>query len=251
MKKLILLLSVAGSLIGCDFARVRNEGREAQRVIDSMRTELVTQQHFTETLLQVGSLLDSIDVNRHALKTNMLEGTDRTQYVSRLEDLNQYVQTTERKVQNLEQALKSKGNLSSTYKAALNKMRSELDMRNQELAALKEEVGTYKVENDRLSETVSQQRSELADQAKQLALKQEANDKLDNELAKLIDQSRVDQAESLFMRAETVEELANRTHFAPRKRRESREEALELYRLALAFGKSDAQARIDALQREL
>jgi hypothetical protein len=48
-----------------------------------------------------------------------------------------------------------------------------------------------------------------------------------------------------------VEETANRTHFAPRKKKNTMREALELYKQAQVFGKDEAQAKIDELEKRL
>lgn len=250
MKQIILALSVVGVLVGCDQMREKRDA--AQQAIDSLRTELATHKHLTETLLQVGTMLDSIDASRHALNTGMLETSDHVEYVTRLSDINRYVQDTEVKVKNLERELRrssSRGN--ATYAAALKKVRGELDIRTRELTAMKEQADAYKLEGDQLRQQVDEQKVELSARAIQITRKQEELDKLDGQVKHLVEQAKTDQAEQLFLRAEVVEELANRTHFAPRKKKQSRKEALELYRLALDFGKSDAQARIEALQREM
>jgi hypothetical protein len=48
-----------------------------------------------------------------------------------------------------------------------------------------------------------------------------------------------------------LEKAANRTHFAPRKKKETRREALELYRLSLSMGNMKAQNKIDELEKKL
>jgi hypothetical protein len=54
-----------------------------------------------------------------------------------------------------------------------------------------------------------------------------------------------------FAQAEALEKAANRTHFAPRKKKETRREALELYRLSLSMGNMKAQNKIDELEKKL
>jgi len=48
-----------------------------------------------------------------------------------------------------------------------------------------------------------------------------------------------------------VEEAANRTKLAPRKKKETLREAVELYKKALSLGKSEAQDNITALEKKL
>jgi hypothetical protein len=54
-----------------------------------------------------------------------------------------------------------------------------------------------------------------------------------------------------FAQAEALEKAANRTQFAPRKKKETRREALQLYRLSLSLGNLEAQKKIDDLEKKL
>ncbi|MBI3221240.1 MAG: hypothetical protein HYZ44_17150 [Bacteroidetes bacterium] len=63
--------------------------------------------------------------------------------------------------------------------------------------------------------------------------------------------TRVVVANLYYAQAQALETAANRTHFAPRKKKETRREALELYRLSLSLGKVDAQIKIDELEKKL
>ena len=64
-------------------------------------------------------------------------------------------------------------------------------------------------------------------------------------------QSKVSEADSYFARGQAVEEAANRTKLAPRKKKETYKEAIELYKKALSLGKQEAQAKIDALSKKI
>ena len=44
---------------------------------------------------------------------------------------------------------------------------------------------------------------------------------------------------------------SRRTKFAPKKKKETKREALELYKLSLSLGKTDAQSKIDELEKDL
>jgi hypothetical protein len=48
-----------------------------------------------------------------------------------------------------------------------------------------------------------------------------------------------------------VEEAANRTKLAPRKKKETYKEAIELYKKALSMGKQEAQDKITALEKKV
>ena len=52
-------------------------------------------------------------------------------------------------------------------------------------------------------------------------------------------------------RAQAVEEAANRTKLAPRKKKDTYKEALELYKKSVSLGKAEAQAKVDELEKKL
>jgi hypothetical protein len=59
------------------------------------------------------------------------------------------------------------------------------------------------------------------------------------------------EADAFYARAVAMEEAANRTKLAPRKKRETLKEALELYKKALSLGRTDAQKKIDQLSKDI
>ena len=74
---------------------------------------------------------------------------------------------------------------------------------------------------------------------------------LQQQLAEVQVTSRQTEADAYFARAQAVEETANRTRFAPRKKKASRKQALELYKLAFQMGKEEAQPRILELEKKI
>jgi hypothetical protein len=74
-------------------------------------------------------------------------------------------------------------------------------------------------------------------------------------LEKLVNDTQVENkitvANLYYNQAAALETVAKRTQFAPRKKKAARQEALELYRLSLSLGKSEAQVRITELEKQL
>ena len=64
-------------------------------------------------------------------------------------------------------------------------------------------------------------------------------------------QSKISEADAFYTRAVAVEEAANRTKLAPRKKKQTLKEAVELYRKALSLGKNEAQAKITEIEKRL
>ena len=67
----------------------------------------------------------------------------------------------------------------------------------------------------------------------------------------LMIQSKVSEAEAYFTRAQAIEKAADRTKLAPRKRKETIREAIDLYKKALSMGKTEAEAKITELESRL
>lgn len=243
--KILCMVSVMGLLFSCDV----KQKELAQRELDSLRTELQTNHQMAEAMTEIGTYIDSIDANRGTLRMQMTEGTNYESYVARMRDINQWVRKTERKMEALQKTAKKSND--KTYIAAINKLKADLDVRNKEIIALTEQVNYYKTQNEGLISTVSLQKAEIEDKLNQIRTKQEETAKLEEQVEHLITQSKVDQGEAYYSTAMAVEETANRTKFAPKKKKNTRKQALELYKLALINGKSEAQARITELEKKL
>ncbi|MBL7864974.1 MAG: hypothetical protein JNK10_08875 [Cyclobacteriaceae bacterium] len=240
---MLLVLSAVGLMVSCDIDRV-----EISRAsLDSLRNEVTVSRQMSQTLAEVGALIDSIDANRSVIRTNMLEGASYATYTSRMVDINQYVKKTEARIVALERTARK--STDGAYKAVIKRLRADLDQRNHEVAALKETVEHYRDQNSGLVQTVSLQKAELEDKLSQIKAKQIETAQLQDQVAQLVTKARIDQGEALYARATAVEETAKRTHFAPKKKKQTQKEALELYKLALFYGKEEAVNKISALEK--
>ncbi len=238
-------LFFVGLLMSCDL----KQDAMARRSLDSLKAELLVNHNLAEVMVDVGVLMDSIDANRHVLHTRMVEGTSYESYVARLRDINQYVVKTQRKLLALEKTVKKSND--KAYQSAIKKLRADLDLREHEVMALNEQVNRYKNENDNLLRTVSLQKSEIQDKLEQIKIKQEETTQLQNQVSQLLVKSRLDEGESYYARAVAVEETANRTKFAPKKKKNTMTQALELYRMAQFYGKDGAEAKVQELEKRL
>ncbi len=63
--------------------------------------------------------------------------------------------------------------------------------------------------------------------------------------------NKLSQADLYFAQAQALETAAGRTKLAPKKKKETQREALELYKLSLSLGKAEAQQKIDELTKVL
>lgn len=246
--KLLVMMFLVGLLYCCDHNK---KDIARQRVVDSLRTELQANHNLTAAMSEIGVLLDSIDATRGMLRVGMVEGAIYEKIENRMSHLNRYVLKAEEKIAALEKASRDNKRASKSYEDAIKKLRGDLEVRDHELAALKEQVATYKNDNESLISTVSLQKADIDDKFNQINAKQADISRLKDQVSGLIEKSTYDQGEAYFARAATAEEIAKRTHFAPNKKKSSRKEALELYKMALNFGKEEAQARIAALEKKI
>jgi|SRR6267154_800670 len=245
-KNLLILVVAAFTFAACD-----HKSEKLQTQVDSLKAELQTNQKFVQTLQEVGTLMDSIDANRQLLRVNMVEGTTYSDYTARMKDINNYVKDTQGKIEDLEKSLKkSKGN-ANAYAATIKKLKADLEIKNQEIIKLQDLVATLGNENQNLITTNGLQQAEINDKASQIEAKKQELDLLEEKIQQVQIQSKVSEADSYFARAQAVEEAANRTKLAPRKKKETYKEAIELYRKSLSLGKTEAQAKIDALSKKI
>lgn len=244
IKKLILGISVVAALWGCD----SKERAKLQTEVDSLRVELQVSQQLTENMEEIGILLDSIDANRQLLRTDMVEGTSYENYTSRLRDINGYIQETQDKISQLEKsAEKSK----SSYAATIKKLKLDLESRSLQIAALEQEVSNLHGENAVLSKNVNERDSMITQHTGTIKLREQDIASLEAHVQEISDKAKMDQADLYFAQAQALETAAVRTKFAPRKKKETKREALELYKLSLSLGKEEAQAKINQLEKDL
>jgi chromosome segregation ATPase len=234
-------------LLACD----TKEKAELQSKLDSLQIELETSQRMANTLQEVGTLMDSIDASRQLLRVNMVEGTTYDDYTARMKDINNYVKETEDKIQELENALKKAKGSAAAYASTIKKLKADLQSKSQEIAALQEQVEKYRNENQNLIQTVGLQEAELADKQAEIETKQQELALIESRIQEMMIQSKMTEGDAYYARAMAIEEAANRTKLAPKKKKETYKEALELYKKALSLGKKEAQAKITELEKKL
>ena len=236
MKNQLAVLVIVTSLMASCGLKQENETLVAK--IDSLNTELAFQRQMSAVLENVGVLLDSIDQNRNALKVNMEMGTTYDDFNTRLSELNQYVKDSEKKIDEMEKSLAKSNSSNKTYANSIARLKKQLEDKTAQIAQLEATVAEYKEKNEQLGTLVELQNTELEDKALQIE-------------AELLTQSKVSQADSYFMRAQAAEEAARRTQLAPKKKKESYKEALDLYQKAFDLGREDAKPKIEEISKRL
>ena len=189
-----------------------------QTELDSLRVELETSQKMAENLNEIGVLMDSIDANRQTLRLNVLEGISKDDYVSRMEGLKTYVKNTEEKIAELEATLKKSKASNYAYKRTVKSLKAEIGVLTQQIASLTETVNRYKTDNENLVKINETQGLELLSKLEQIETKNQEVVKLENKVAEISENAKQSLGEQYLAHAKTVEEVANRTKFAPKKK---------------------------------
>jgi len=244
MRNYILVISVAAALFSCD----KKEKAQLQIKIDSLSVALNESRKTEAAMNEVGVMLDSIDASRHLLHTKIVEGIAYADYVNRLKSINTQIKESRVKLASLER------NLASSKSASLStvrRLKSDLDLKSKEIVALQLDVVDLREKNNNLVNTVSQKDSVVSSKDEVIKLKNANVASLQDQAQEANEKNRIKVAGLYFAEAQALETAANRTHFAPRKKKETRREALELYKLSFSLGNVDAEAKIQELEKKL
>lgn len=242
--KLILAGIAIGFLWSCD----TKEKQQLLATVDSLKVELETSQQTALALQEIGVLIDSIDASRQLLRTNVVEGTSYADYKSRLAEINQHIKETHRKIEELESAMKKSA---VNYSATIRRLKADLKISSEHVAALQGKVSKMRDENEMLVLTVNQKDQTLAEQAEKIQMKEHDIAALEAKVHEVNQLSKNTEAEMYFAQAQALETAAERTKFAPKKKKETQREALDLYRLSLSLGYQEAQTKIAELEKEI
>lgn len=247
MNKLWMAVSIGALLMSCGGA----ENAKLKTQLDSLQNELQVTQQMAQTLQEVGTLMDSIDVNRQLLRVNVMEGTTYSDYTSRMKDLNNYVKETQSKIGDLEKSLKKSKANANAFSATVKKLKADLEKKNGEIMALQAKVDELGNLNENMKVTIDLQEAELNDKQAQIETKTQELALIEAHIQELMIQSKMNEADSYFARGEALEEAANRTKLAPRKKKDTYKEALELYKKAQSLGNDKALAKITELEKKV
>jgi len=241
------LLIVLYFLSGCnskELARLQSEN-------DSLRSELESRYTVLASLRDVRGLLDSIDISRNSLRSNLSEGTTMEEFSTRLKDINQFVKLSEEKIGLIQNALKSAKHEAAAYLMLVDALKSEVQIRVDEIVKLEGEVTNYQNENKGLQEKIKLKEEEVNDINVQISNKQQELLLLEARIEAMIKNFKVTEADAYYARARAVEEAAKRTKLAPGKKRDTYKEALELYKRSESLGKEEAKADIVRLEKKV
>ena len=245
MKKYILGIVIMVALSSCG-SKVKEEA--LQVTVDSLKVQLHASKEVEANMNEIGVLIDSIDASRKVLQLKMLEGNSYADYVVRLRDINTYVQKTEAKLASLE---KSSNSASKASKASIRRLKADLAKRSEEIVALQLQLANARNDNMALWVRLNEKDSILWMKDQVIKVNEQDIASLEKFFNDTQVENKITVANLYYDQAKALETVAQRTQFAPRKKKAARQEALELYRLSLSLGKLEAQARINELEKQL
>jgi len=246
-QKLILGVIAVALLGSCNV----KENKELKAKVDSLNVELINSKQTASVLHDVSVMLDSIESSRMLLRSGVVEGTDYNDYAGRMSNLNAYIKETQIKLDEMEASLKKTRNSSSAYAAMVKKLKTELETSTQQVAALQIEVEKYRADNQLLASTVVQKDSLLTTNAETIKVKEQDIATLETKVQDISTNATLTQADLLYAQGQALETAAARTKLAPRKKKDTQREALELYKQSFSLGKQEAKVKIEELEKEV
>jgi chromosome segregation ATPase len=148
---------------------------------EELRAELARAQMAAATLDEVGSLMDSIDQARSALRIELEAGTDYDDYVDRMNAINEYVAHSEAQLTRLEQELDATSQRNQAYIKTIKRLKKDLEQRTREIGQLQATVEKYKEENTSLLNMVDMRETQIDDLEQEITMKLEELDLLEKQ----------------------------------------------------------------------
>jgi chromosome segregation ATPase len=243
MKKLVFVFIILGLLAGCN-KTVKKENSRLEGRLDSMKLALEENAYAVGLLGQVGLYLDSIEAKREWIKFDLETVVDKNNYVLRLKNLDSYLQKADWTVNELE-------NQRYTYISQVKRLKKEIEKNDQAIEDLKLGLTQYKDENFELKGLLDLSEEEKSDTQIELDQTSIELQKSKSEIQNLSAKIETMQAESYYALGEGMEEIARRTQFAPKRKKQSLNDALGFFEQSSNLGYEPAKAKVNALKTRL
>jgi hypothetical protein len=241
-------LSLAGLLICAIFLSSCNSKKLEMLSTqnDSLRLELKQAQAMISHFTKVSASLDSLEGLRKVISPGTTLKPMHEVMASKITQINEHVLATDSKIKSLDHQLRSTRYENSAYIMMIDAVKSELQIRVDEVTVLEKNIEVVEHQNQELS---TEKEQIVADMLAKVNEKQIALSSLEDRLHHMEKNFRNAEAEAVYARAVAVEESARKTRFAPAKRKLALTEALELYKKAKALGKTEAEVNIQELEK--
>ncbi|MEL7006142.1 MAG: hypothetical protein AAFN93_25955 [Bacteroidota bacterium] len=251
MKKLSLYACVLAGIILSSCGVPQEEHDKLKSELESTQFELENSQKYVTALQEVSVLMDSIDAARDELNTDIEAGTSPDDYVSRMNNIRDYISQTEQKIDVLQRELSASDKSKAAYSRQIARLKKDLASKQEEVEVFQAKVNEVTSRNTELIAKLSVRDSILLEKEGLISEKKKELAAIEARIEELLASSKMSEADFYFSRAETMEETAARTKFAGKKKKATLKEAITLYEVALNMGRTDAQERIDQIQKQI
>lgn len=209
---------------------------------DELRRQLADGSHLRIRYEEVNQLVDSIDVQTTGSITTLED------FKKKLIAIRHHVKSTDLELRKIQRQLGRFQHENSAYTMMVDALKGEVGIRDGELTQLATSISDYETANRRLLDSVRFHETRATDLHLNVGEKQQQLNVLESRMEKLENEFRLTEAEVYFAKAQLVEQAARRTKLAPQKKKQTYNEALELYRKAYTLGKQEAKNSIDNLE---
>ena len=233
----IVLLAILSSCQNKNEAQLRIEN-------DSLRNQLKITMSLIQGFRDVNQLMDSISINRNFRQVSA-RAPFQTTMSDKLRDINDYVLQSEARLTFLDKEIKTSKFRNSAYINMIDALKSELQLRMDEVSSLEEIVSKYQRQTSTSYVNANRER-ELQSIIDEKDLRIAS---LEAQLSEQKNKHQLTEADIIYARAQSVEASARKVKLAPIKKKEMLTEALELYKKARLLGKVEADKNIATLEK--
>lgn len=248
MKKYWFVLAFA--LAACSGSG-SEESEQLKQEVENLKKEIQIKDEIAEEMGKIGTLLDSIESGESNISLSLEKGTSYSSYKERIERINNDLKKAQENVGELESKLKKAQGKNAAFKKQIEELRKQLTEKEASIQNLTAQVEQMKEENAALIKVVDTQKGEIAVRDSDIAKKRAELQALEANLQKLMAEAKKAQADANFERAETYVEMSTRTKFAPKKKKETLQQAYDFYKKAFEGGRQDAYAKMQELEKDL
>ena len=211
---------------------------------DSLEQLEINSQKIIHSLEEVVIMIDSVDIVYEGMAFDLEVGTDYKSYSDKMELVNLYIRKANERIESLENANASNVSL-------LARLKKELELKSIKINELELAVEDLKSENFDLYDMIAVQSQTLHNKSVELELKSQEVKLIEAQVVELMKQADLNEANAYFARASALEEAANRTKLAPKKKREALKKAMLLFEEALRLGNQQAKTKVERLREKV
>ena len=242
LKSSLVALIIFSCFIQCNSGSSEYERLNAK--YDSLNKELTGANNIVKSLEYLVLTLDSIELGYENITFDLEIGTDYTNYKEKMKRVLSYVQKAESNISELE----SNSSISTFH---IKSLKNELNLKIKKINELEAAINELKSENIELFDIISVQGKTLHDKSVEIQILNQNIELIEAHVVELLKQAEVNEANAFFARGSALEQAANRTKLAPRKKKETLYKALSLFKKAMELGNETAKDKVNELQMKL